>query len=74
MSKLIDCFSYIHGHKEAQEIVLDLNQMKSKKSQDFYIEYNKAQNYSKDDSYLIKGHVTNEDWEELNLESDFMTI
>lgn len=74
MSKLIDCFSYVHGHKEAQEIVLDLNQMKSKKSQDFYIDYNKTQDYSKNDSYLIKGKVTNEDWEELNLESDFMTI
>jgi hypothetical protein len=74
MSKLIDCFSYVHGHKEAQEIVTDLNQMRSKKSRDFYIEYNKTQDYSKDGSYLIKGHVTNEDWEELNLESDFMTI
>lgn len=73
MSKLIDCFSYVQGHKEAQEIVIDLNQMRSKKSQDFYIEYNKTQDYSKNDSYLIKGHVTNEDWEELNLESDFMT-
>ena len=74
MSKLIDCFSYVQGHKEAQEIVVDLNQMKSKKSQDFYIDYNKTQDYSKNDSYLIKGQVTNEDWEELNLESDFMTI
>jgi hypothetical protein len=74
MSKLIDCFSYVQGHKEAQEIVIDLNQMRSKKSQDFYIDYNKTQDYSKNDSYLIKGHVTNEDWEELNLESDFMTI
>lgn len=74
MSKLINCFSYVHGHKEAQEIVIDLNQMKSKKSKDFYIDYNKTQDYSKNNSYLIKGHVTNEDWEELNLESDFMTI
>ena len=74
MSKLIDCFSYVQGHKEAQEIVIDLNQMRSKKSQDFYIDYNKTQDYSKNDSYLIKGHVTNEDWEELNLESDFMAI
>lgn len=74
MSKLIDCFSYVHGHKEAQEIVIDLNQMRSKKSQDFYIDYNKTQDYSNNDSYLIKGQVTNEDWEELNLESDFMTI
>jgi hypothetical protein len=48
--------------------------MRSKKSQDFYIDYNKTQDYSKNDSYLIKGHVTNEDWEELNLESDFMAI
>lgn len=73
MSKLINCFSYVHGHKEAQEIVTDLNQMKSKKSKDFYIEYDRKKDYAKEDSYLIKGKVTNEDWEELNLESDFMT-
>lgn len=74
MSKLINCFSYVHGHKEAQEIVIDLNQMKSKKSKNFYIEYDPRKDYAKDDSYLIKGKVTHEDWEELNLESDFMAL
>lgn len=74
MSKLIDCFSYVHGHKEAQEIVIDLNQMKSKKSKDFYIEYDRKKDYGKQDSYLIKGKVTQKDWDELNLESDFMVL
>jgi hypothetical protein len=74
MSKLIDCFSYVHGHKDAQEIVTDLNQMKSKKSKDFYIKYDRSKDYTKEDSYLIMGKVTPKDWEELNLESDFMTL
>lgn len=74
MTKLIKCFSYVHGHKEAQEIVTDLNQTKSKKSKDFYIEYDRKKDYAKDDSYLIVGKVTQADWDKLNLESDFMEI
>lgn len=72
--KLIECFSYVHGHKEAQEIVDDLNSMKSSQSDPFYIEYDKNQDYNKNDSYLIKGNVTEKDWDYLNLDSDFMTI
>lgn len=74
MAKLINCFSYVHGHKEAQEIVTDLNQMKSSQSEEFYIQYNKHQDYSKDDEYLILGDVTESDWQELDLDSDFMEI
>jgi hypothetical protein len=65
---LIKCFSTVIGHKEAQEIVTDLNQMKSSKSEDFYIEYD----MSDDDNYLVVGNVTQEDWDELNLDMDFM--
>lgn len=79
--KLIDCFSYVHGHKEAQEIVIDLNQMKSADSKDFYIEYENPNDNADytwkrkyDDTYLVRGSVTESDWEELNLSSDFMTI
>ena len=72
--KLIECFSYVQGHKEAQEVVIDLNGMKSIGSDPFYIEYNKTQDYSKNDSYLIKGNVTEKDWDELDLESDFMVV
>ena len=71
---LIKCFSTVIGHKEAQEIVIDLNQMKSSKSEDFYIEYDKSKNYYKDDTYIIVGNVTEEDWEELNLDMDFMEV
>jgi hypothetical protein len=71
---LISCFSFVHGHKEAQEIVTDLNQMKSIQSDPFYIDYDRTQDYSKNDSYLIKGNVTTKDWDDLNLESDFMVI
>jgi hypothetical protein len=56
------------GHKEAQDLVIDLNQMKSSKSEDFYIDYN----MSDDDNYLVVGNVTQEDWDELNLDMDFM--
>ena len=71
---LIKCFSTVIGHKEAQEIVIDLNQMKSSKSEDFYIEYDKSKDYYKDDTYIIVGNVTDEDWDELNLDMDFMEI
>jgi hypothetical protein len=70
---LIKCFSNVVGHKEAQELVVDLNQMKSNLSEDFYIKYDEYQDYSTDDSYLVIGNVTQEDWDELNLDMDFMT-
>jgi len=70
---LIKCFSNIVGHKEAQELVVDLNQMKSVQSDPFYIKYDKDQDYSKDDNYLVVGNVTQADWDELNLDMDFMT-
>ncbi len=70
---LIKCFSNVVGHKEAQELVVDLNQMKSVQSDPFYIKYDKDQDYSKDDNYLVVGNVTQADWDELNLDMDFMT-
>ncbi len=70
---LIKCFSNVVGHKEAQELVVDLNQMKSNLSEDFYIKYDEYQDYSTDDNYLVIGNVTQEDWDELNLDMDFMT-
>jgi hypothetical protein len=69
---LIQCFSNVIGHKEAQEIVTDLNQMKSSLSEDFYIKYDKYQDYSEDENYLVVGNVTQKDWDELNLDMDFM--
>jgi hypothetical protein len=69
---LIQCFSNVIGHKEAQELVVDLNQMKSVQSDPFYIKYDKDQDYSKDDNYLVVGNVTQADWDELNLDMDFM--
>jgi hypothetical protein len=69
---LIRCFSNVIGHKEAQEIVTDLNQMKSNSSDDFYIEYSRDIDYTVDDTYTIIGNVTKKDWDNLDLESDFM--
>jgi hypothetical protein len=69
---LIKCFSNVVGHKEAQELVVDLNQMKSNLSEDFYIKYDEYQDYSTDDNYLVIGNVTQEDWDELNLDMDFI--
>lgn len=69
---MIQCFSNVIGHKEAQELVVDLNQMKSAKSDPFYIQYDKNQDYSKDNNYLVIGNVTQSDWDELNLDMDFM--
>jgi hypothetical protein len=69
---MIKCFSNVVGHKDAQELVIDLNQMKSSKSDPFYIKYDKNQDYSKDDNYLVVGNVTQSDWNKLNLDMDFM--
>ena len=52
---LIKCFSNVIGHKEAQELVVDLNQMKSSQSDPFYIKYDKHQDYSKDDNSIVTG-------------------
>jgi hypothetical protein len=71
---LIKCFSTVTGHKEAQEIVTDLNQMKSYQSEDFYIEYDRSKDYYKDDTYIVVGNVTEADWDELNLDMDFMEV
>jgi hypothetical protein len=71
---LIKCFSNVVGHKDAQELVIDLNQMKSHQSDLFYINYNKHQDYSKDDNYVVIGNVTQEDWDELSLDIDFMRV
>lgn len=69
---LIKCFSNVIGHKEAQDLVIDLNQMKSSKSEDFYIEYDRSKDYNNDDTYIVVGNVTEEDWDELNLDMDFI--
>jgi hypothetical protein len=71
---LIKCFSTVIGHKEAQEIVTDLNQMKSGQSDDFYIEYDKSQDYHNNDTYIVIGNVSKKDWDELNLDMDFMEV
>ena len=69
---MIKCFSFVTGHKNAQELVTDLNGMKSNNSDSFYIKYDKDKDYSVDDSYLVVGNVPKKDWNELNLESDCM--
>jgi len=74
MMILIKCFSTVIGHKEAQELVTDLNQMKSAQSEDFYIEYDRSKDYYKDDTYIVVGNVTENDWDELNLDMDFMEV
>jgi hypothetical protein len=67
---MIKCFNNVTGHKIAQEIVIDLNAMKSNESDPFYIDYSRSD--SKDDVYMVVGNVTKNDWDELDLESDFM--
>lgn len=71
---MIKCFSNVIGHKEAQDLVIDLNQMKSSKSKDFYIQYDKSKDYYTEDTYIVVGKVTKEDWDELNLDMDFMEV
>jgi hypothetical protein len=63
---LIECSCIVNGHKEAQELVIDLNAMKSSCSEDFYIQYDRNQDYSQNDNYVIVGNVTQGDWIMLN--------
>jgi hypothetical protein len=72
--KLINCFINVKGHKEAQDLVNDLNATKNSGSKDFYIEYSKYQDYSKDDTYKIIGTVCEKDWIELGMVKDFTLI
>lgn len=69
---MIKCFSHVVGHKEAQDLVNDLNAMKSKESDGFYIKYFNDIDYDINPTYTVVGYVTKEDWDELNLEFDFM--
>ena len=71
---LIKFFSNVIGHKEARELVIDLNQMKSNDSEEFYIEYDKSVDYLIDNTYRVIGNVTQQDWKELNLDMDFMQV
>jgi hypothetical protein len=66
--KLIECFSNVQGKKNAQEMLDELNGLKSSSSLPFI--------FAKDNGvdWLILGTVTEEDWVKLNLESDFMRI
>lgn len=72
--ELIHCFSNVKGHKNAIDLVTDLHAMRSSKESQFYIDYNRHQDYSKDDTYKVVGNVTEDDWEELNMDTDFMRM
>lgn len=64
---MIECFSNVRGHKEAQQVLGELNELKSRDSI-FFLDSNR------ENCYTITGHVTREDWDRLDLESDFMEI
>ena len=77
MSKLIDCFSYVLGSKAANNVMKDLNRLKSDKHTKFTLHHtgttvNDSMEDTILDRYCIKGKVTQNDWDNLNLESDFM--
>lgn len=72
--ELIYCFSHIKGHKNAIDLVTDLNAMRSSELSEFYIEYDRHQDYTKDDTYKVVANVTEDDWEELNMDMDFMRM
>jgi len=65
---LVQCISTVIGKKEAQELVTDLNKLKSAQSETFYIEHDE------EDTYRVVGNVTEEDWNELNLDMDFLEV
>ena len=64
---MIECFSNVQGYKEAQQVLDELNELKSRDSI-FDLDSNG------EDSYTIRGSVTREDWDRFDLQSDFMEI
>lgn len=68
MTKFIECFSYAHGQYEAAQFTKELNELKSDESKLFSM-WHKARG-----RFIIMGSVTQHDWDNLNLESDFMSI
>ena len=66
--RFIECFSYVHGEKEANKMLDELNSLKSSSSFPFVFAEDNGE------SWLILGTVTREDWDRMNLESDFMRI
>jgi len=62
----ISCFSFVRGEKEANKFLKDLLSLKST---DSYFELTDGDG---EDSYMIIGDVTKEDWNRLNLAEDFM--
>lgn len=79
MAKLINCFSYVLGSKAANDFIKDLNRLKSDKHTKFTLHHTgtTVADSREDvmlDRYCIKGKVTQNDWDNLDLESDFMTM
>ena len=64
---MIECFSNVQGYKEAQQVLAELNELKS--SDSIFDLYNNV-----GDCYTIRGSVSEEDWDRLDLQSDFMEI
>lgn len=71
---MIKCFSTVEGHKNAIDLVTDLNAMKSSEKSEFYIHYYKNQDYSTNPFYKVVANVTPEDWDELNMKEDFIRM
>lgn len=71
---LIKCFTTVEGHKTAIDLVTDLNAMRSSEESEFYIHYYKNQDYSNNPFYKVVANVTPEDWDELNMNEDFIKV
>ena len=63
---MINCYTFVVDHKEARNLVKHLNSIKSSSSENFYIDYDYNKNNGPN-NHLIKGRVTEQDWESLNL-------
>lgn len=64
---MIECFSNVRGYNEALEVLDELNELRSRDSI-FHIDSNGQ------GCYTIRGDVTKEDWDRLNLSADFMEV
>lgn len=65
---MINCFSYVHGKKNAFDLAKVLNKLKSNSSKLFSV------CSISPGIYCVMGEVTRRDWIFLDLSSDFMEI
>lgn len=66
--ELIKCISFVHSLKNAKDLAEELESLKIDNETTFIVRHHMK------NQYCVLGKVTSQDWETLNLDSDFMSL